>query len=46
MSIKFVIDPPFTEIRIPVQLIKAFGGRDAFVAAVHDLQAALYREVA
>ena len=23
-----------------------FGGRDAFVAAVHDLQSALYREVA
>ena len=38
--------PPFTELGTPVQLIKAFGGRDAFVAAVHDLQAALYREVA
>ena len=38
--------PPFTEIGTPVQLIKAFGGRDAFVAAVHDLQSALYREVA
>ena len=38
--------PPFTEIGTPVQLIRAFGGRDAFVAAVHDLQSALYREVA
>ena len=38
--------PPFTELGTPVQLIRAFGGRDAFVAAVHDLQAALYREVA
>ena len=38
--------PPFTELGTPVQLIKAFGGRDAFVAAVHDLQSALYREVA
>ena len=38
--------PPFTEIGTPVQLIKAFGGKDAFVAAVHDLQFALYREVA
>ncbi|MDD9979788.1 MAG: DEAD/DEAH box helicase family protein [Gammaproteobacteria bacterium] len=38
--------PPFTELGTPVQLIRAFGGRDAFVAAVHDLQSALYREVA
>ena len=38
--------PPFTELGTPVQLIKAFGGKDAFVAAVHDLQSALYREVA
>ena len=38
--------PPFTEIGTPVQLIGAFGGRDAFLAAVHDLQSALYREVA
>ena len=38
--------PPFTAIGTPVQLINAFGGRDAFVAAVHDLQSALYREVA
>ena len=46
MSIKLVIDPTFTEIGTSVQLIKAFGGRDAFVAAVHDLQSALYQEVA
>ena len=38
--------PPFTELGTPVQLIKAFGGKDAFVAAVHALQSALYREVA
>ena len=37
---------PFTGIGTPVQLVKAFGGRDGFVAAVHDLQAALYRETA
>ncbi len=37
---------PFTELGTPVQLIKAFGGRNGFVAAVHDLQSALYREVA
>ncbi len=38
--------PPFTELGTPVQLIKAFGGRKQFVAAVHDLQSALYREAA
>ena len=38
--------PPLTELGTPVQLIKAFGGRDQFVAAVHDLQAALYQETA
>ena len=38
--------PPFTGIGTPVQLVKAFGGRDGFVQAVHDLQAALYREAA
>ena len=38
--------PPFTGIGTPVQLVKAFGGKDGFVAAVHDLQAALYRETA
>ena len=37
---------PFTELGTPVQLVNAFGGKDAFVAAVHDLQSALYREVA
>ena len=38
--------PPFTGLGTPVQLVKAFGGKDGFVAAVHDLQAALYRETA
>ena len=38
--------PPFTELGTPVQLIKAFGGHEGFVAAVHDLQSALYREIA
>ena len=37
---------PFTELGTPVQLINAFGGRKGFVAAVHDLQSALYREAA
>ncbi len=38
--------PPLTELGTPVQLINAFGGKDEFVAAVHDLQAALYQETA
>ncbi len=38
--------PPLTELGTPVQLINAFGGKDKFVAAVRDLQAALYQETA
>ena len=38
--------PPLTALGTPVQLINAFGGKDKFVAAVHDLQAALYQETA
>ncbi len=38
--------PPFIELGTPVQLINAFGGRKGYVAAVHDLQSALYREAA
>ena len=38
--------PPLTELGTPVQLIKAFGGKEGFVEAVHDLQSALYREAA
>ena len=37
---------PLIELGTPVQLINAFGGRKGFVAAVHDLQSALYREAA
>ncbi|MCE2484149.1 MAG: DEAD/DEAH box helicase family protein [Desulfurellaceae bacterium] len=38
--------PPFTTLGTPVQLIRAFGSKDRFLAAVHDLQAALYQETA
>ncbi|KAF0119610.1 MAG: helicase type I site-specific restriction-modification system restriction subunit, partial [Xanthobacteraceae bacterium] len=38
---------PFTALGTPVELIKAFGGRgQAFEAAVHELQSALYQETA
>jgi type I restriction enzyme, R subunit len=29
-----------------VQLIKAFGGKDGFERAVHEMQSALYQETA
>jgi type I restriction enzyme R subunit len=38
--------PPLSSLGTPVQLIKAFGGKDEFVAAVHEMQSELYREVA
>jgi type I restriction enzyme R subunit len=37
---------PLNTLGTPVQLIKAFGGKDDFVAAVHELQSALYQEIA
>ena len=37
---------PFTELGTPVQLIKAFGGKDDFSEALTELQAALYQETA
>ena len=38
--------PPLNRLGTPVQLIEAFGGREDFVKAVHELQSALYRETA
>ena len=38
--------PPLTELGTPVQLLRAFGGRESFVEAVREMQAALYRETA
>jgi len=38
--------PPFTALGMPVQLINAFGGRQGFEQAVHELQSALYQETA
>lgn len=37
---------PFTGLGTPMQLIKAFGGKDNFEQVVHDLQSALYQEIA
>lgn len=38
--------PPFREMGTVVQLIRPFGSRAKFEAAVHELQAALYQEPA
>ena len=38
--------PPFSEMGTPLQLIKQFGSKASFENAVHELQAALYQEVA
>ena len=35
---------PFSELGTPLQLVKAFGGKDEFEQAVQDLQAELYKE--
>ena len=37
---------PFTAMGAPMQLLRAFGGKPAFQQAVHELQTALYQEVA
>jgi type I restriction enzyme R subunit len=37
--------PPLSSLGTPLQLIKAFGDRQGFEQAVHDLQSALYQEV-
>lgn len=38
--------PPFNEMGTPLQLIKQFGTKASFEDAVHELQAALYQELA
>ncbi len=37
---------PFNAMGTPIQLIKEFGSRERFKTAVHELQSALYQEVA
>ena len=38
--------PPLSALGTRVELVRAFGGKDGFVAAVHELQSALYQETA
>jgi type I restriction enzyme R subunit len=37
---------PFNSIGMPMELINSFGGKAAYVAAVHDLQSELYKDTA
>ena len=37
---------PFSGMGSVIQLIKAFGGKDGFEKAVHELQDAIYKETA
>ena len=37
---------PFSTLGSVVQLIKAFGGKAGFEKAVHEMQSALYQEIA
>ncbi len=38
--------PPLDSLGTPVELVRAFGGKPGFERAVHDLQSALYRDIA
>ena len=38
--------PPLRSLGTPLQLIKAFGDRQGFEQAVHEIQSALYEGVA
>lgn len=37
---------PFDAMGTPIELLRQFGGRDGFERAVHEIQSALYQEVA
>jgi type I restriction enzyme R subunit len=45
-NVKILEIAPFNAMGMPIQLIKQFGGKANFEQAVHDLQAALYEEIA
>jgi type I restriction enzyme R subunit len=45
-NVKILEIPPFNTMGTPFQLIREFGSRASFENAVHELQAALYQEVA
>lgn len=38
--------PPLTPFGTPVKIVKLFGGKDRYLAAIYELEAELYREAA
>jgi type I restriction enzyme R subunit len=45
-NVRVLAVPPFNAMGTPLQLIKPFGTKAGFEAAVHELQDALYEETA
>jgi type I restriction enzyme, R subunit len=45
-NVRLLEVPPFNTMGTPLQLIKQFGSRTAFENAVHEMQDALYQEIA
>jgi type I restriction enzyme R subunit len=45
-NVKILEIAPFNAMGTPIQLIREFGSRERFKTAVHELQSALYQEVA
>jgi type I restriction enzyme R subunit len=45
-NVRMLEIPPFNALGTPFQLLKEFGSRDRFEHAVHELQAALYQDIA
>jgi type I restriction enzyme R subunit len=45
-NVRVLAVPPFNTMSTPLQLIKEFGTKAGFEQAVHELQAALYEDVA
>ncbi len=41
-DIRTLTAPPFNEVAAPLELLRYFGGRDGYLAAVRDMEAALY----
>lgn len=38
--------PPLSQLGMPIQLVRAFGGKQGFEQAVHEMQAAIYDQAA
>ena len=45
-NIEILRIPPFSNLGTPIELIKAFGGKEQYSLAVYELQAELYKEAA